>query len=85
MPSDVDEDVVGLRLTVETGPARPEGCVTTRVPAEGKNLCHLLDISGHHYDLRDETVRACVGCISNEINETVEYTILTKQPDQVVF
>src|ERR1700729_741 len=81
--SDIDQDVVALRLAIQAGPAGPEGCAAIFANAISKNARHLIDVLWLYDHFRDISVRAGVRCIAHQVADTMPHNILAKYLDQI--
>jgi hypothetical protein len=79
----IDQDVVTLRLAIQTGPASPKGCAATFANAISKNAHHLIDVLWLHDHFRDIPVRAGVGCIAHQVADAMPHKILAKYLGQI--
>jgi len=64
----IDQNVVGLRLTVETRARRPKRRVPPSLAAVAEELHDIIGRSREYDDLGDEPIRACIGGIPYEID-----------------
>jgi hypothetical protein len=81
---DIDEDVIGLRLTVHAGAAGPERGVPPATGAVRQDRAHVIDVAGQDDDLRKVTVGAGIGGVANQVRDPVQHLVLAQQLDQVV-
>ena len=68
----INQNVVGLRLTVETRARCPERRVPPGRTAIAEELYDVISRSRQHDNLRDEPIRARIGGIPYEIDRSVE-------------
>jgi len=79
----VDQNVVGLRLTVETGARRPKRRVPPRLTAIAKELDDVISRSRQYDNLRDEPIRARIRGIPYEIDCSVEDVLFFEEGDEI--
>src|SRR5271169_481428 len=79
----IDQNVVGLRLTVETCARRPKRRVPPRLTAIAEEFDDLISRSRQHDDLRDEPIRARIGGITYEIDCPVEDVLFSQEGDEI--
>ena len=68
----IDQNVVGLRLTVEASAHRSKGRVPLGLAATAEELDDVIGRSRQHDNLRDEPIRARIEGIPYEIDCSVE-------------
>jgi len=83
VPSDIDEDVVGLRLPVQARAAGAERGVPPGTGAVRQDRAHVVDRAGDDNDLRKVPVGTGVGGVADQVGNPVQYLVLTYQLDQV--
>src|ERR1700722_12028 len=81
--SDVDQDVVALRLAIQAGPTGPEGRAATLANAISKNVRQVINVLRLHDHFRDIPVRAGIRCIAHQIADTMPNNTLAKYLDQI--
>jgi len=79
----VDQDVVGLRLTVEAGARRPKRRMPPGLTAIAEELNDVIGRSRQHDNLRDEPIRAGIGGIPNEIDCSVKDFLFSQEGDEI--
>jgi hypothetical protein len=83
MTAHVDEYIVGLRLTVETGARRPKRRVPSGLTAKAEELDDVVGRSRQHHNLRDEPIRARIGGIPYKIDCSVEDVRFSQEGDEI--
>ena len=79
----IDQNVVGLRLTVETRARRPKRRVPPGLTAIAEELDDVIGRSRQHHNLRDEPIRARIGGIPYEIDCSVEDVLFSQEGDEI--
>ena len=79
----IDQNVVGLRLTVETRSGRAKGRVPPGLTAIAEELDDVISGSRQYDNARDEPIRARVGGIPYEIDRSVEDVLFSKESDEI--
>ena len=79
----IDQNVVGLRLTVETRARRPKRRVPSGLAAIAEELDDVIGRSRQHDNLRDEPIRARIGGIPYEIDCSVEDVLFSQEGDEI--
>lgn len=79
----IDQNVVGLRLAVETRAGRPKRRVSPGLTAIAEEFHDVSGRSREHDNLRDEPIRARIGGIPYEIDCPVEDVLLTQKGNEV--
>ncbi len=80
---DVDQDPVGLPLSVEAGASGTEDHGDRVVPAVGDHLRDVGGVVGDDDRLREQPVRARVGGVANDVGGAGEDALGANQPDQL--
>src|SRR3984885_1053487 len=81
--SHIDQDVVALRLTIQAGPAGPEGCAATFANTISKNARYVIDVLWLYDHLRDIPVRGGGRCIAHQVADAMPHNLLAKYLDQI--
>src|ERR1700752_569946 len=79
----IDQNAVGLRLTIETRARRSKRCVPPGRTAITEELDDVIGGSRQHDNLRDETVRTGIGSIPYEIDCSVKDVLFSQQGDEI--
>jgi hypothetical protein len=79
----IDQNVVGLRLAVETRARGPKRRVPPGLTTIAKELDDLTRRSRQHDDLRDEPIRARIGGIPYEIDCPVKDVLFSQEGDEI--
>src|SRR5580658_8855407 len=77
----IDQNVVGLRLPVETRARGPKRRVPPGLTAIAEELDDVIGGSRQHDNLRHETIRAGIGGIAYEIDCSVEDVLFSQKCD----
>jgi hypothetical protein len=79
----IDQNVVGLRLTVETRARRSKRRVPSGLTAIAEELDDVIGRSRQHDNLRNEPIRARIGGIPYEIDCSVEDILFSQEGDEI--
>src|SRR5580658_2968289 len=79
----IDQNVVGLRLPVETRARRPKRRVPPSLTAIAEELDDVIGRARQHDNLRHEPVRAGIGSIPYEIDGPVEDVLVSQEGDEI--
>jgi hypothetical protein len=79
----INQNVVGLRLTVETRARRSKRRVPPGLTAIAGELDDVIDRSRQHDNLRDEPIRARIGGIPDEIDCSVKDLLFSREGDEI--
>jgi hypothetical protein len=79
----IDQNVVGLRLTIETRARRTKRRVPPGLTAIAEELNDVSGRSRQYDNLGDEPIRARIGGIPYEIDCSVEDVLLSQEGDEV--
>jgi hypothetical protein len=77
--TNIDQDVVRLRLSAEARPCCAESCVVSvlaTVPQYGDNVS---GVARSHDDLRNEAIRAGVGRVTDKVNGSMQNLVSADQ------
>jgi protein subunit release factor B len=77
--SDIDQDVIGLRLPAEARPRSAEGRMTSVLAAVLQQSENIINVARSDDDLRNEAIRAGIGGVANKVNSSVENLVLADQ------
>jgi hypothetical protein len=77
----IDQNVVGLQLTVETRARRPKRRVPSGFTAITEKLYDVIGRSRQHDDLRDESIQACIGGMLDTACDDFNYMKLVSHAD----
>src|SRR3984957_1283610 len=80
--SHIDQDIVALRLAIQAGPARPEGCAAIFANAISKNGRTVMDVLWLRDHFRDISIGAGIRCIAHQVADAMPYNILAQHLDQ---
>ena len=79
----IDQNVVGLRLTVETRARRPKRRVPPSLTAIVEELDDVIGRSRQHDNLRDEPIGTRIGGIPYQIDCSVEDVLFSQEGDEI--
>jgi hypothetical protein len=79
----IDQNVVGLRLTVETSARSPKRRVPPGLTAIAEELDDVIGSSRQYDDLRNEAIRARIRGIPYEIDCSVENVLFSQKGDEI--
>jgi hypothetical protein len=79
----INQNVVGLRLTVETRARRSKRRVPPGLTAIARELDDVIGSSRKHDNLRDEPIRARIGGIPDEIARSVKDLLFSREGDEI--
>src|ERR1700692_3082342 len=83
MTAHIDQNVVGLRLTVEARARRPKGRMPPGLTAKAEDLDDVIGRSRQCDNLRNEPIRARIGSIPYEIDGSVEDVLFSQEGDEI--
>src|SRR5271154_2078807 len=79
----IDQNVVGLRLTVETRARRPKGRVPPSLTTVAEELHDVIGGSRQHDNRRQEPIWTRVGGIPYEIDCSMEDILFSQESDEI--
>jgi hypothetical protein len=84
MLSHVDQNVVGLRLTVQARSRCAKGRMATCLSAVGKDVGDIARTAWQDDDLRYKSIWAGVGCVSHQINNALQDLAIAQDAHKIV-
>jgi hypothetical protein len=81
--TNIDQNVVGLRLTVQASACRPKRRMPPGLMAIAEKLDDVTSRSWQHDDLWDKPIRARIGGIPHKINCPVKDIVLSQESDEI--